>query len=336
MNGKKLYKQIRLTSFRHIMVPVITIGICVLLNYFVPFNNVFRPISYESATKAILQYKNGAQYVRIEPEVLYYSGFDVKRGDEVVASYYYEVDSTACTFFLLEGDMIEDKPLKIENPVVDVKIVEKDGLFENLMNNFTNTIGWNAEGMDGVTNNLIMDQTLFNKEKYKVAFVIIMVAFAYSIVSALLNIVFIIFPYAHISLIKYYASHKGNVVKDLRDLEKDLEENIISEIDGIYITEDYLYNVGKKEVSIVPIKEIVMAYDHGKLISLLGIHLKVSHTMVFRCCNVGKITISGKSATDMAAVFEYIKEKCPDVLWGHTKENTIKAKEIIKEKRRKQ
>lgn len=334
MNSKKFYKQIRKTCLRHMMIPLISAAICMLIHYMVGFNNIFNPPVFDTAIEAIEQYDDGSHYVIIEPDILYYSGYDVKKSDKVEASYYYEVNETSCTFYRLDGKLVEDKPQVIENASITVRIMERDGLYENLISNFSNELGWSVQGMEGVTNNLVMDSTAFYKFRYLLAYFIVMTVFIYSTAAVTMYIINILLPITHLSLIKYYTTRRENIFKALKFLEKDLENNVVMESGGMYLTSDYFYNIDKNEVVIVPLEDIILAYDHGKAVSFLGIDLKVSHTIVIRTDTIGKITLTKKNAADMAVVFDYLKCMYPGILWGHTKENIARVNKIIKEKKK--
>lgn len=334
MSANMISRSIRRSSFRHMIVPIITAVLCIGIYFLLPFAEVFKPETVTSSKDAINKYNAGTNYVKVELDKLYYTGYDVCSGDEVVASYYYEITDNKCTFYILSGEMIEEKPLSIKNVKVKVHMVQKDGLLENMISSFATNLEWTTEGLEGVTSLVVMDQTSYYEERYIIAYVLLLTAIIYSIVYVVINIIIILCPRIHYSLISFYTSQRHSLSKAYRILKSDFERNIVFSAGDMYISEKYLYNLGKNEFSLVPLDKIVNVYEHGKLKTIFGIHLKITHTMVFRTKNGRKIVVSGKDTENTQLITEYLKKNYPNVLWGHTKENNQQIKGSIKEYRK--
>lgn len=330
-SANKIYKAIRLVSLRNLSLPVLSVIIALGIYYFMPFRDVFSPAKVKSSTDAIALFNQGHKYANLNIEKLYYTGFDIMADGEVIASYYYEISDNRCVFYILSGRIVEDTPKELENADIIVKLKEPDGLLENMITTFAGTIGWTPEGVSGATGTVVMDQTSYHLERYVAGFILILAYVIYSMTLVTINIIYIIVPAIHISLLKYYATRPFGIKKAIRELKYDFEKRQCISAGNMYITKKYFYNLGKKEVHIIPIEKIIMGYEHSRLISIFGIHIKMKHTLYFIGIHGEKIISSEKNTTDVMAVMDYLRENYPDIIWGHTKENKTEAKARIKE-----
>lgn len=334
MKGNAIYSAIRRTCLRHLFLPLFSVIAIMIIYYFLPFSDVFTPRSVQNAAEAISLYQNGHEYAEIFVPKLYYTGFDISEDEKVKASYYYEITNNRCTFYLISADMVGNRPLELENVKLKVKLESRDGLFENMMSAFATNLGWTNDGMKSVTNNVILNQYGYRSGRYAVAFVMQLAGMVYSMALVTINLLWVIMPATHMSLRKYYASQNTGIKEAIAVLVDDFENNIVQISGDMYLSEKYFYNLGKNEVSIIELSKIIMGYEYGKLGQFLGIHLKVTHTLCFRGYPNQKILATGKNATDLSEITETVKEKYPDILWGHTKENAIIVKHKVKEYRR--
>lgn len=330
-SANKIYRAIRLVSLRNLFLPVISVIIALSIYYLMPFRDVFSPTKVKSSVEAIGLYNQGHRYANLNIEKLYYTGFNIMAEGQVTASYYYEISNNSCVFYILSGDIVKNTPKELDDVNIIVRMEEPDGLLENMINSFAGTIGWTPEGVSGATGVVVMNQTAYHLERYVAGFILLLAYVIYSATFATINIIYIFVPVIHLSLLKYYATRPFGIKKALIELEKEFEKRQRINAGSMYITKRLFYNLGKKEVHIVPIENIVMGYDHSRLISIFGIHIKMTHTLYFIGIHGEKIVSSEKKSTDVMAVIDYLKENYPDILWGHNKENKIEAKARIKE-----
>ena len=330
-SSDKIYKAIRLVSLRNLFLPVVSVIIALSIYYFMPFRDAFSPNKAKSSTEAIKLYNQGHKYASLNIEKLYYTGFNIMSEGEIRASYYYEISDNRCVFYILSKDLVKNTPEELENVSIIVKLDNPNGLLENMITSFAGTIGWTPEGVSAAAGTVVMDQTSYHLERYVASFVLILAFVIYSMTLVTINIIFILVPAIHISLLKYYASRPFGIKRALLVLRKDFERRQRVSAGNMYVTKKYFYNLGKKEVHIIPVENIIMCYERGRLISVLGIHIKITYTLYLVGIHGEKLECSEKKATDVAAVTDYLKEYYPDIIWGHTKENKAKAKELIRE-----
>lgn len=326
----KIVNTIRITCIKHLLLPVLSLIAALSLYYIIPFNEVFYPETVHSATLAMDAYNDGAEYITINFDNVYYTGYDIMSGDKTVASYYYSLVNDKCTFILLSSSVVPDKPEKITNASYKVKFMETDGVFDSMLSSFSQSINWTYESISSITTPVIFDQTEFNIYKYIIFYILIAIVILYSCIYILANLLFIFIPFVHPSLLHvFYLSNRRHLIHSFKDLLEDFNNNIIFQTKDMYITNNYFINLGSNEVSILPLKDIVFGYEHGRLRSLFGIHIKITHNLYFRGNSYFKIEASKKSATDISSIIDYIKKNYPDIIWGYTKQNRMVSKEII-------
>lgn len=334
-SANKIYKAIRLVSLRNLFLPVVSVIIALGIYYFLPFRDVFSPTKVKGSTAAITLYNQGHKYADLSIEKLYYTGFDIRAEGEVIASYYYEISDNRCVFYILSGSIVENTPAELENVNIIAKLKESDGLLENMITAFAGTIGWTPEGVSGAAGTVVIDETAYHLERYVAGFVLLLAYVIYSMTLVTINIIYILVPAIHLSLLKYYATRPFGIKRAIREIKYDFEKRQCINAGNMYITKKYFYNLGKKEVHIVPVENIIMGYEHSRLISIFGIHIKMKHTLYFVGIHGEKIISSEKNTTDVMTVTDYLKENYPDIIWGHTKENKADAKARIREHKKK-
>lgn len=336
MTGNDIYTAIRRTSLRHMLLPVLSVAALVFLYSLIPFDDVFSPIEAHTSSEADSLYRRGHEYIYMHADVLYYTGFDIMEGDSIQASYYYEITDNKCTFYILENEQTNNRALELKNVDIRVRLDERDGLLDNVISSFSASLGWTAEGMSSITAPIVINQAGYGMMRYVIVYVFIILNVIYSVALVTVNLMFVIFPQTHVSRIRYYALHPFGMKKALGEMKRDFEENVVLSAGDMYLSGKYFYNLGKNEVSIMPLDNIVLGYEYSRLHSVFGKHLKITHTLCLRGTHIRKCNASGKSAADVAAVKHYLRKAYPDILWGHTKENARLIKERLKSEKAKQ
>ncbi len=333
--NNKIMCAIRKASAKHLLLPVFSIAAAIVLFVILPFNDIFNMKTASTSSDALKLYKEGYEYATINLSTLRYTGYDVMVGKEVKASYYYDIVNEKCTFYLLDSELVKNRDLEIKNISIKVKFEEPDGVFDNMLVSFANSLGWTTQGLTNITVPVIMNQEEYNEDIYVVLYIVLVLVIAYSSALITINLLFILFPMLHTSWLTTYSySIIRGMKKTISEVLNELDELVIVQAGDMYITEKYFINLGKNETSIMPLSKIVFAYEHAKLRSIFGIHLKVTHTLNLRGLEFKRVIATGKEATDMSVIIDYLKAEYPDIIWGHTKENRKMARKIMLKERR--
>ena len=335
MSGDRIFVAIRKICLRHIILPSIVSIIAVMIYYLFPFRDVFTPKLVGSGSEAVEYSKKGHKYASINVNNLYYTGFDIKSGDKIAASYYYEMEDNKCTFYLLDDEYAKNQPKVISKINLKVRFVEKDGLYENMLSGFAGQLNWTTDGINKASNSLIMSQADYHLYRYVALYIIIFFLFIYGFAMVVFNLIFLLLPKIHPAMLKFYASMDRDINESISTLMDSLENHMEYSVGDMHITDKYFVNIGKAEVSIMKLDNILQGYEHAHLKVILGFHIKMTSTLYLQGYEHGKIAASKKDTTDVATVIEYLKEKNPDIIWGHSKENNKLAK-ARKEARKKE
>ena len=254
------------------------------------------------------------------------------KGDAVSSVYYYDLSSDKCMFYKLDMNYksVSDIPEILENVTISAKFEEPDGLSRSMMESFAKSIQWTYDGLSSITFPVIMDEHDYNPSVYYIFYGLLIILVFYSLYLIAINLLIVIAPYLHPAYIRIKPYFKDMRYFDMVDMINDeLDNNICVTSGRMYITSEFFINLGRHEVSIMPLNQIVLAYNHGQLISFFGIHIKMDHTLHLRGFKNIRVLASQKKATHVTIVTDYIREHYPNIIWGHTKENIKAYKQIL-------
>lgn len=330
MKARDFYKKIRIIYFRHLIWPIFPILVSVMLLMILPFNEIINPLKVNSVEEALEAVNNGHKYLEISTSRLIYSGYNYMRDTDVHGEYYYElVDGDKCVFFLMKPTPEEDGNINLYNVTKRVKVEKTNGIFDNMLNMFADTIGWTEEGVNEITEDYILSEVDYHYRTYFVIMILLLAMLAYGMLIFVYNLIFALLPRFSPKLLvaKYYFKEKKsyNMNGFVEFVAKEMEEAKICQ-GNMYITEHFFVNMDKTDIDIVPINKIVLAYEHSTLKSFLGMHLKVTYTLHLKCSRLFRFFAQKKSIDDVNSILDYFRENEPDILIGYTSENKQLAK----------
>ena len=329
---KDILKEIRLLSLQHMILPVIFILISLAIIQIINFDNIFNPKLYRSSFDAFSAYKKGEENVTIHVDTLKYTGYNIIRGDEVVSVYYYDLSGEQCMFYKLDMNYksTEEIPQTLKDVTISARLTEQDGLSRNMMESFAQSINWTYDGLSSITFPVIMDEHEYNLGWLYILYIMIILIIFYSLFLTAGNILVLIAPYLHPAYMKIRPYYKHMSYFDMIDMiNQDFEEHILVTAGKMYLTDRFFINLGNREVCIMPLDQILLAYNHGQLFALFGIHLRMNHTLHLYGSRNIRIHASNKKATHVTIITDYLREHYPTIIWGHTKENLIAYKQLL-------
>lgn len=327
-----ILKEIRLLSLQHLILPALTILLAFGVLQAIDFNNIFNPTLYSNSFDVYSAYAKGNTNVTITIPSLKYTGFNIMRGDKVRSVYYYDLTGERCMFYKLDMqyDSVEDIPEQLEDITISAKLVEPDGLTKSMMESFAQSISWTYDGLSSITFPIVIDEKEYNPNLYYIFYAFLVIIIFYSLYLTAVNIILFLAPYMHPAYIRIKPYFKDMPYFKMVDYINDnFEHNIFVTAGRMYLTDEFFFNLGRHEVSIMPLDQIVLSYNHGQLFSMFGIHLRMSHTLYLFGFKKIKIVASQKKATHVAIITDYIRENYPGIIWGHTPENIKAYKQIL-------
>lgn len=327
-----IISEIRLLSFKLMIIPVLTISIAFILLNVINFEGIFVPPTYRTSFEAYSGYTKGDTVATVELSSLKYTGYNIMKNDKVVSVYYYDLKGERCMFYKLDMayDSVNDIPNELTNVRISAELVEPDGLAKNMMESFSLSIGWTYDGLSAITFPVIMDAHEYSPLLYYVLYGLIIIFLFYSLYLIACNLLLVIAPYLHPAFIKIKPYYKDTSYFSMIDnINDNFENNLVIKSGHMYITDKYFVNLGPHEICIMPLNQILLGYNHGQLISIFGIHIKMDHTLHFKGYKNVRISATRKKATHVTIITDYIRENYPDIIWGHTKENIKAYKQIL-------
>lgn len=333
MTLKKMYTHVRKVSLRQMIWPLFPITVSVVLLLMIPFEAMLNPIRVSTTEEAIKAVEEGHEYMEVTLSRLIYSGYNYMKDSDVYGGYYYDLtDSSDCVFFLLEPVEARDYESAIYNVTIRVRVIETNGIFDNMLEMFSSTIDWTPEGVSGVTKPYVLSEMDYNFTTYLVIFILVITSMVYGIALFIYNLIFVIAPWLSPRILYPKLQFDGSLFKLNRFMGKVAEEMNNPRVceGGMYITEHFFVNVDKTEFCIIPINRIRFAYEHSTLKSFLGMHLDVTYTLHLKCTKIIRYHITKKTLEQANMILDYFKENNPEILIGYTNENKLLAREIIK------
>lgn len=333
MTLNKMYSHIRKVSLRHMLWPMFTIAVAIGIVMMIPFDEMLNPIRVSSTEEAIKAVEEGYEYIEISSPRLIYSGYNHMKDSDIHGEYYYDlVNDNECVFFMLEPSDDGSTEKVLYNVIKRVRVIETTGVFDNMLEMFSNTIGWTPEGVSAVTEPYILSELDYHYRTYMVIFIAVVMLFIYGAVLFIYNLIFVIAPWMSPRILYPKWQYERTLFKINGFVQKVVEEMENPKVceGDMYITEHFFVNVSKSEICIIPIDKIKFAYEHSTLKSFLGMHLDVTYTLHLKCTKIVRYHITKKTLEQVNIILDYFRENESNILIGYTNENKALAKEVIK------
>ena len=337
MKAREIYKKIRKIYMRNILLPIAAIVFPLGFLVFLPFDKVLEPKVVSSTEEAIEAIEEGYEYLEISMTRLIYSGYDYMRDEDVYGQYYYDlVDGKECLFYLLKPENEINRETYIYGVNKKVKVEETNGIFNNMLSMFSNSIGWTEEGVKDITKEYILSEVSYHYNVFLSLYILLLATLIYGVALLIYSFLVIAFPILcpRIIIAKWLfkSGRHSSLTNFVRLVARETEDENAINIGSMYITKHFILNMDTKDFDLVPIDRIIIAYEHSTLKSFLGMHLKVSYTLHLKCSKLMRFHISRKTLEEANSVLDYIRENKPDTLVGYTNENKELVKEIVNSK----
>lgn len=141
-----------------------------------------------SRNKLEALYNKGTRYVRCTIPTLYYSGYDNTSFGKVTGHYYYSLDDSSCTIYLLPVSICKNSDsvhMTLTDLTFNARLNRSDANLKDLLRYISADINWNYYSLSKCAGSIVVDQTMYSTTE---AFVFINVI----IILSLINIVQII------------------------------------------------------------------------------------------------------------------------------------------------
>ena len=329
MNDNYVYSYVRRISalIAGLFFTLILILLVVVFN--IPFREILNPAEMSYANNASSMYDSGVDYVQVTLYNAKYTGYDCKRNGKVYASYYYCLVNNQCTFVLLEQNDKKPLPETLDNYTIRARLIENNKLSKKMISDFSESLGWNTTGLSKISSKIIIDETSYHRQMY----IFVMLFFGIIFI-----ILFSFFASAIIHFIKpawYPACRYYNMLEGTRSIAHvnyELESRVLLNTGNITLTENYIVARSNFHIEILPINNIIWAYEHSTWHHFFGLIFSLTYTLHF-VSKPHMYTYSPRNTKeDIDTVIDYLKDNYPNIIIGYTKENKTAAANILKQK----
>ena len=334
-NVKVLTKHIRKIVIRNFFFPVILFIAALVFFSLIPAGSLGSVKQVHGNEEIIDAYKNGAEFVHCSFDTLYYSNFDYYKGDDIAGYYYYSLEEDSCVFVLVPISSFPngEKTDILRDYSATAMLVRKDDSFKSFLENFAADIGWNTSGLNSITASFSVDQVTGNTIAYYFIFFItifVMIACAGLIVT---EIVFLAKPVYHISLSRLKSFGRSRF--DLDAIEEELQNDCRLHIESVYITSNFLIELGRFSLDVIPIENIVWFYHFSHYRHAFSIYAPLTFSLCVYTDPYHRYTLHRKSKDTVDKITEYFNEHYPEVITEFSDEMHERAEKQRKAKKSK-
>lgn len=311
---------------RGLILPSIFILLIVILFSIISFDDIFLPPSIKTTKNVDTLYKQDTKYIEYNIEKLYYTNYDYVVNNKILGYYYYAIVDSKCTFVLLSVKTIESPKEVLTDNKGKAKLTPPDSVHKQMLTLLSKDINWTIEGITSASSSVIVNELAYHEFGYFLLLITIMIILAISIYLIIIHIVFYLHPelYPHCNKLKKY----GDIFVLLGKVEHELQNNVVIKSGNTYITENFFIDISYFSLIIVPIEQIVWAYEHTKWRKFLWIKLKLSYTLNIVAKNKVKVISHENTKDNIDSMLDLIHRKHPLILIGFSKENKEKAKKL--------
>lgn len=304
--------------------PAILLVTAILFLVLLPFQENFAPQKLES----VWDYKSNdsSSYVYTTVDELYYSGYNISRAFSSDYGYYYTIKDNRCLFVLIPVSSTPEETLenyKIYGHIVNTS--EKD-TFKDMVAYLAEDLNWNERGLQEITADYLISNADYYPLLYFILFVLLMICTIFALY-------LIAIDFIHYRNPASYPVCPRMDSKDTKRLitkaEKELKENVILNLDDLYLTEHYFIEFNNNKVVILPLMRVVWGYRMGTLNYKLR-HKIAQYNLFFTLKSGDVIVISNKSSEQTQQMLEAIRQMNLGIILGYTDTKRKKAKELMK------
>ena len=317
-------------SRKNLIFPGIVLVISVLILVFAPFGQFFNPPKASSLEEIIRLKEEGARYVEFSLDDLHYTTYDyyTGRGDNASCYYYIldEKENPVCVFFLIPSEFTNNRSEVLAHYSAKATFVSGGNRFDTFLSGFATDIGWNRDDLAAVSGNFAVSQYDYRPGLTTVIQILLALIVLASFIYFLANIVVIFAPHLHPACRRL--KRFGLDGRDFTEIDKELSENLLIRAGRIYVTENYLIGLGKRNLWMIPLFNIVWAYKFSSWNPLVKKN-KLTYSLVIITSPKDKVSIRGNKKSGADQILLFLEENFSHITVGYSDEIREKMEELL-------
>lgn len=314
-------QHIRNVCKRKLPIPAFFIVLMVVILINCPFLNIFHPTNIND----IHDVKSNNTYVNVTADTLYYSGYNLIKTGRTDYGYYYSLKDDKCIFVIIP--IVGTPEAIIKNYKFKAKLIEPNKSYNEMVIAFSKDLNWSEEAMLKTAGNFILSNADYHPVMYMFLLWIVLVILFISVKKLFAAVCGLINPNFY-PVCTFLGRH---VQKELIDEAQDelLSENYL-QINSMYITENYFIDLGKSQISVIPLNEIVWCYRLGTVSLNPRIH-KPEYSLYFTILSGSVIIVKHKTSDEALELINAIRATEYNIIIGHSDAKRKRAKRICKQ-----
>ncbi len=328
--NRSIRETIKSISKKNLLFPGIIAIVMVLILVLAPFQQVFNPPTASSIDDIVKIYNNGAKYVHVSISDLNYSNFDYYTNNQNrQASYYYKLDEEngpSCIFFLIPTENTNEKSEVLETYDAKARFLTGDVRFDTFLNGFAQDIGWDREALKEICFGFVVSQFDYRPGLTMILAGLIAAVIILCVIYIVINIFFIFLPHLHPSCRRL--KRFGLDGEDFSEIDRELRDSLLISAGNIHITENYIVDIGKHNIWMIPLFNVVWAYSYGTWNPLVKKN-KLKYSLVVVTSPKAKITIAGNKKHDVEWVLSFLENNYTHITVGYSDELREKMEKLL-------
>ena len=331
---QNLILSIRLAGIKKIIPSILIMAITIILLSKIPFKNVFVPTDITDLSKLTLTSEDSTKHYHLQTAGWKYTGYDTYKDKAVSEHIFYFLEDEKCYFLLVDTAFVDSKNMLINRTSINVTVTERSDIYSSFLNDFALDINWNYDSLSKICSPVILSSTSYNETIYEIILVVLMFIIVAMAILILCDFLLIVFPLSS-KQFSLKHRHMPDNISNRKEFAEFLQTELndyLFKADKLYITNNYIINLSYGEITIIPLNQLCLMFEHGNLHKFLWFYMKVTHTLHFLCKNSLKCHFRHKHPGNIDYIINMIKQICPEIMIGYSVEHMEKYLEITKQK----
>ena len=317
------FENIKKLCLKRMFASLIWAILMIILFVLCPFISVLHP----KTTNDIYTVQRSDKYVKVKVDKLYYSGYSLTKTGGSTYGYYYSLKNGESIFVIIP---ITGTP---KTQLIDYeftgKVIGSNRSYRTMLNSFVKDLNWNNNSMAQVNRNFVISNADYHPTFFVILLWIIVVIFLISLKKIISSIIEFVNPYMY-PVCSFLGKDEQKLLIDNANAEISIENFI--QINDMYITENYFIDLGKKKISIVPLKEIIWCYRIGEFYFNLK-DTAPTFSICFMLLNGVMISVKHKTSDEALELINAIRATGYEIIIGHSEGKRKEAKRIVHEEK---
>jgi hypothetical protein len=304
---------------KRIPVPAFLVLFMTMILILCPFINIFHPTNIDDIYKV----KSSDSYVTVTADTLYYSGYNLIKTGRHNYGYYYALKDNQCIFAIVPIDSTPKNTL--HNYTFKAKVISTNKTYKEMLSAFSRDLNWNETGLSEVTADFVLSNADYHPVLYMIFLWLVLIVLLISIKKLSADVIGYFNPFFY-----PVCTFLGKQVQKelIEEAQEELSTENYLQINSMYITENYFIDLGKSQISIIPLNEIVWCYRLGSLSFNPQKHTP-EYSICFTILSGSVITVKHKTSDEALELINAVRATEYDIIIGHSDAKRKQAKKKI-------